>query len=268
MRLIDFVSPLHFGQRVLLLSQPNTGLTSLLIDLANTIQKNNQGEVIFLNIDSTPEEAAYLKQSLHCRLYSATFDLPCEEQINMAEITLEDVVNKSDLGIDVILIIDSFSKLIQLCQDSQTQNSTNPTFTPQSLNRTKQIFSMAKNSKDSGSITLITGMNYDTGNKLDNLLAEKFIEKANASIFLDKELSDRFLFPAINLKRSILKRPDMTLSAKEFEMYKKIHKIFNVVSSKQSITQFIDLISKTKNNDDLKNKLPEWLNIWEKLSNI
>lgn len=265
-RLIDFVSPLYFGHRTLLLAPANTGVSSILSELANAIQKNNEVEVLYVVIDSTPEEVAHLESTLLCKVYSATFEKICDEQIKTCEMAIKYAKRKSETGVDVVVILDTFSKLIHLCQTSLVQNASTHNFVPQALNRIKQIFATARNTKEAGSITLIAAMNYDTDNKLDTMLADKFISKANACIYLDKELSDRFIFPAINLKNSVIRRPELVLSASEIEIYKKIHKVFNVVSSKQSITQFIDLITKTKNNADLKAKLPEWLNIWEKLS--
>lgn len=267
-RLIDFVSPIHFGHRALILAPPTTGATSVLCDLANAIQANNDAEVLFVSIDSTPEEITLIESTVHCKIYSAAFDKNCEEQMKVCEMALEYAKRASETGSNVVLLLDSFSRLINLCQASLVQNAAAHTFAPQALNRAKQVFSTARNTQEAGSVTLITSMNYNTGNKLDNLLADKFIEKANATIFLDKDLSNRYLFPAINLKLSALKRPDIILPPDEIEIYKKIHQVFNIISSKQAITQFIDLIMKTKNNHDLRQKLPEWLDIWEKLSMV
>ena len=270
-RMVDIVSPLSYGQRVLLVSEHGSGTTSLLIDLAKNIEINSKNhEVIFVSINSPSDEQNNIKNSIKGKFFGSTFEKGADEQIKVLEYSIEYSKQRANLGKNVIIIIDNLSQIINQYQvlDSAFSKISNVSYAQQALLNTKKVFSIAKNTKDSGTITLISAMYSDLSNRMDSVILGEFINNSSTVIYLDKELSDIYMFPAVDYKNTFSKQINLVTKNDEYDLLVKINRIFRSIPNKEAHKQFIDLIQKTNSNKELRKKLPEWFDIWEKISNI
>lgn len=264
-RLIDFISPIFHGSRVFVSGQHNSGITSLLLEHAQAID-NVLYELLFVSIDAAPEEINNIKNKFNGKIFYSSLEKNNEEQIKVCDLALEYAKRQAEAGAHVVLYIDNFHHYIQ-CLQNVSVNSKMQSTIGYAFNKAKHYIASAKNTLEAGSITLIAGVHLSSTNKTEAMLMQDFFHKASTTIYLDNKLSEQFLFPAIDIKNSIVKKDIKQLSTNELQMYRRVHAILNSISSKQAIVQFIDMICKTKNNIDFVKKLPEWLNIWEKISN-
>lgn len=270
-RMVDIVSPLSYGQRVLLISEHGAGTTSLLIDLAKNIEINSKNhEIVFVSLNSPSDEQNNIKNAIKGKFYGSTFEKGADEQIKVLESSIEYSKQRANLGKNVIIIIDNLSQIINQYQviDSAFTKISNVSYAQQALINTKKIFSIAKNTKDSGTITLISAMYSDFSNRIDSMILGEFINNSSTVIYLDKELSDIYMFPAVDYKNTFSKQINLVTKNDEYDLLVKINRIFRSIPNKEAHKQFIDLIQKTNNNKELRKKLPEWFDIWEKISNI
>ena len=270
-RMVDIVSPLSYGQRILLVSEHRSGTTSLLLDLAkNTALNQKNHEIIFVSINSPSDEQQNIKNSLNGKFFGSTFEKGADEQIKVLESSIEYSMQRANLGKNVIVIIDNLSQIINQYQvlDSVFTKISNVSYAQQALLNTKKVFSIAKNTKDSGTITLISAMYSDLSNRIDSVILGEFINNSSTVIYLDKELSDIYMFPAVDFKNTFSKQISLVTTGDEYDLLVKINRIFRSIPNKEAHKQFVDLIHKTNNNRELRKKLPEWFNIWEKISNI
>lgn len=270
-RMVDIVSPLSYGQRVLLVSEHGSGTTSLLIDIAKNIEINSKNhELIFVSINSPSEEQNNIKKSIKGKFFGSAFEKGADEQIKLLESSIEYSKQRANLGKNVIIIIDNLSQIINQYQvlDSAFTKISNVSYAQQALQNTKKVFSIAKNTKDSGTITLISAMYSDLSNRIDSVILGEFINNSSTVIYLDKELSDIYMFPAVDYKNTFSKQINLVTKNDEYDLLVKINRIFRSIPNKEAHKQFIDLIQKTNNNKELRKKIPEWFDIWEKISNI
>ena len=266
-RMVDIVSPLSYGQRVLLISEHGSGTTSLLIDLAKNIEINSKNhEIIFVSLNSPSDEQNNIKNAIKGKFYGSTFEEGADEQIKVLESSIEYSKQRANLGKNVIIIIDNLNQYQVI--DSAFTKISNVSYAQQALINAKKIFSIAKNTKDSGTITLISAMYSDFSNRIDSMILGEFINNSSTVIYLDKELSDIYMFPAVDYKNTFSKQINLVTKNDEYDLLVKINRIFRSIPNKEAHKQFIDLIQKTNNNKELRKKLPEWFDIWEKISNI
>lgn len=252
MRMINLFCPIGKGQRGLIVSPPRTGKTILLQQIANSITENHPDVyLIVLLIDERPEEVTDMQRNVEAEVVSSTFDEQAKNHVQVAEMVLEKAKRLVEHGHDVVILLDSITRL------ARAYNQTVPTsgkilsggVDSNALHRPKRFFGAARNIENGGSLTIVATALIDTGSRMDEVIFEEFKGTGNMEVHLDRRLSDRRIFPAINIKKSGTRREDLLLT--ENEMTKMIL-LRNVISPLEDIdtTEFIiDKMKKTKNNE-------------------
>ncbi len=213
-RMIDLFTPIGKGQRGLIVAQPKTGKTFLLKDIANAIAKNHpECYLIVLLIDERPEEVTDMKRSVNAEVVASTFDEPADNHVRVAGIVLEKAKRLVESGHDVVILLDSITRL------ARAYNTVAPAsgkvlsggVEANALHKPKKFFGAARNIEDGGSLTILATALIDTGSKMDGVIFEEFKGTGNMELQLDRNLSNKRLFPAIDLTRSSTRREDLLL---------------------------------------------------------
>ncbi len=264
MRIVDLIAPIGFGQRGMIVAAPKVGKTTMLKKLANAITASHpEAELIVLLIDERPEEVTDMKRSIKGEVIYSTFDELPEHHAKVAEIVLERAKRLVEHKKDVIILLDSITRL------ARAYNLTVPSsgktlsggFDPAALHKPKRFFGAARNIEEGGSITILATALVDTGSRMDDVIFEEFKGTGNMEVYLDRKLSERRIFPAIDINKSGTRRDDLLLTSKEFAFVNKMRKALNESNSNSlSITDnFIKYITSTKSNDELISKLEKAL---------
>ena len=251
-RMINLFCPIGKGQRGLIVSPPRTGKTILLQKIANAITHNHPEVVmIVLLIDERPEEVTDMQRNVQAEVISSTFDEQATRHVQVAEMVLEKARRMVEHGRDVVILLDSITRL------ARAYNQTAPTsgkilsggVDSNALHRPKRFFGAARNIEDGGSLTIVATALIETGSRMDEVIFEEFKGTGNMEINLDRRLSDRRIYPAINVKRSGTRREDLLL--KEGELHKMwiLRKAINPMDDVAIIELIIDKMSKTKTNE-------------------
>ena len=264
MRIVDLIAPIGFGQRGMIVAAPKVGKTTMLKKLANAITASHpEAELIVLLIDERPEEVTDMKRSIKGEVIYSTFDELPEHHAKVAEIVLERAKRLVEHKKDVIILLDSITRL------ARAYNLTVPSsgktlsggFDPAALHKPKRFFGAARNIEEGGSITILATALVDTGSRMDDVIFEEFKGTGNMEVYLDRKLSERRIFPAIDINKSGTRRDDLLLTPKEYAFVNKMRKALNESNSNSlSITDnFIKYITSTKSNDELISKLEKAL---------
>lgn len=268
-RIIDIVSPIGRGQRGLIVSQPKAGKTSLIKNIERSIERNYDDVKIFvLLIDERPEEVTdfirYVNEYrdpdndyMRTEVASSTFDMPPQNHIEIAEMVLERAKRFVEDKKDVVILLDSITRLARAYNITTPQSGRTLSggLDPMALVGPKQFFGAARNIEDGGSLTILATALVDTGSRMDDMIFEEFKGTGNMEVHLDRRLSDRRIFPAINIEKSSTRREDLLLSKEELDAIYKLRK--SDMDTTESIVELIDLMKKTKTNNqfiDLINK--------------
>ena len=256
MRIVDMIAPIGFGQRGMIVAAPKVGKTTMLKKLANAITAGHpEAELIVLLIDERPEEVTDMKRSIKGEVIYSTFDELPEHHAKVAEIVLERAKRLVEHKKDVIILLDSITRL------ARAYNLTVPSsgktlsggFDPAALHKPKRFFGAARNIEEGGSITILATALVETGSRMDDVIFEEFKGTGNMEVYLDRKLSERRIFPAIDINKSGTRRDDLLLTPKEYAFVNKIRKSLNENNSNSlNITDnFIKYITSTKSNDEL-----------------
>ncbi len=258
MRLMDLIAPIGFGQRGMIVAAPKVGKTTMLKKLANSITQNNPNvELIVLLIDERPEEVTDMKRSIKGDVIYSTFDELPEHHTKVAEIVLERAKRLVEHKKDVVILLDSITRL------ARAYNLTIPSsgrtlsggFDPAALHKPKRFFGAARNIEEGGSITILATALVETGSRMDDVIFEEFKGTGNMELYLDRKLSEKRIFPAIDLNKSGTRREDLLLSKEEYEVVSKIRKAFSDMNSSAVVDTLIKLIMTTKTNVEFVDKL-------------
>ncbi|MFW6211506.1 MAG: transcription termination factor Rho [Spirochaetota bacterium] len=251
-RMINLFCPIGKGQRGLIVSPPRTGKTILLQKIANAITEN-QPEVylIVLLIDERPEEVTDMERNVDAEVISSTFDEQATRHVQVAEMVLEKARRLVEHRKDVVILLDSITRL------ARAYNQTVPTsgkilsggVDSNALHKPKRFFGAARNIEDGGSLTIVATALIETGSRMDEVIFEEFKGTGNMEINLDRKLSDRRLFPAINIKKSGTRREDLLLSEEELQKMWILRKVINPMDDVEIIELLIERMRKTKTND-------------------
>jgi transcription termination factor Rho len=253
-RIIDMISPIGFGQRTLIVAPPKAGKTTLLKDTANSIAKNFPNTKRFvLLIDERPEEVTDLKDTVNANVIAAPFDMDPKDQIKVAEMTLHLAKKLVEFGHDVVILMDSLTRL------ARAYNLVVPSsgkllsggVDPAALSFPKKFFGAARKIREGGSLTIIATALVDTGSKMDELIFEEFKGTGNMELILSRELSDKRIFPAINLKLSGTRKEELLLSEKNMKNMFILRQFINDVNVEEALTFFMNLMKKYTENQDL-----------------
>lgn len=255
LRVMDLVAPLGFGQRGLIVAQPKAGKTVLMKNIARSIEKKYpQAELIVLLIDERPEEVTDMKRSLQGNgevIYS-TFDEQPSHHVKVAEMVLERAKRLAEHEKDVIILMDSLTRLARAY--NLVVPSSGKTLTggldPASLYKPKKFFGAARNIEEGGSITILATALVDTGSRMDDMIYEEFKGTGNMELHLDRSLSEKRIFPAIDLNKSGTRREDLLLSSDELKATWIMRKALSEKSVQNVAESIIDGIAMTENNDE------------------
>lgn len=269
MRIVDLIAPIGFGQRAMIVAPPETGKTILLRELCKAIKQNDRNvTVMMLLIDERPEAVTEVRDAIgeDAEVFASTFDEAPESQTRVSETMLERAERLVEQGKDVVILLDSLTKLTRAYQATLTQGGraiTN-TVTPAALVRPKRFFGAARNTRDGGSLTMIATILVETGSRVDDIIFEEFKGTANMELWLDLPESGDPMFPVINMQRSGTKKEDMLLNDEEIESLRAIRAVLGSATNREALTQLIGMMSKTKCNADLFIRLKDWVAMWEK----
>lgn len=256
-RLIDLVAPIGKGQRGMIVAAPKTGKTTLLKSIANSISRNNpEINLIVLLIDERPEEVTDMKRSIDGEVIYSTFDELPEHHIKVAEMVLERAMRLVEHGRDVVVLLDSITRL------ARAYNLTIPStgrllsggIDPGALHKPKKFFGAARNIENGGSLTILATALVETGSRMDDVIFEEFKGTGNMEIHLDRKLSEKRIFPAIDIYKSGTRKDELLLTPRERDAALAIRR--SLTSNPQDVTEsIINSIVRTKSNEEFIQKL-------------
>ena len=253
MRLIDLIAPLGFGQRGLMLCPPNTGKVEIMTHFATVVCNNYPDtNVLMLLIDVNPEDVTLLRDTVPCPVLASTFDQAPEAHLRLAEIVLERAMRLVEQQKDVVLLVDSLTRLAKIYTTAAAQQgrSLPGMVNPSSLFRAKRLFGSARACKEGGSLTILATALIETGSKMDEVVYEEFKGTGNMEMVLNRRLSERRIFPAIDILKSGTRREDLLLTPDEQACVAMLRRAFSGSKPDESINQVLDLFSRTRSNGE------------------
>ena len=253
-RVVDMFSPIGKGQRGLIVAQPKTGKTMLLKDIANAISENHpEVFMIILLIDERPEEVTDMARSVKAEVISSTFDEPAERHVKVASIVLEKAKRMVECGHDVVILLDSITRL------ARAYNTVSPASgkvlsgggDANALHKPKRFFGAARNIENGGSLTIIATALTDTGSKMDDVIFEEFKGTGNMELQLDRKLSNKRIFPAVDITASSTRRDDLLLDKDTLNRMWILRKYLSDMNSLEAMEFIKDKMEKTSSNQEL-----------------
>src|SRR6266851_1772553 len=250
-RVIDLVTPLGKGQRGLIVSPPRTGKTMLLQAIANSVTQNHpEVTLIVLLIDERPEEVTDMQRSVQGEVISSTFDEPPTRHVQVADMVIEKAKRLVEHKRDVVILLDSITRL------ARAHNAVVPPsgkilsggIDSNALQRPKRFFGAARNIEEGGSLTIIATALIDTGSRMDDVIFEEFKGTGNSEIHLDRRLSDKRLFPAIDLQRSGTRKEELLISKEDLARVWVMRRVLNPLSPVEQMEVVLERLEKTKSN--------------------
>ena len=256
MRMVDLISPIGKGQRGMIVSQPKTGKTTLLKQVAKSVTKNHpEMYLIILLIDERPEEVTDIKESIegdHVEVIYSTFDELPDKHKRVSEMVIERAKRLVEHGQDVMILLDSITRLARAynltCQPSGRTLSGG--LDPAALHMPKKFFGAARNMREGGSLTILATALVDTGSRMDDVVFEEFKGTGNMELVLDRSLSERRIFPAIDLPKSSTRRDDLLLTQPEMEASMLMRRAMNSNKTEEAVESIIKMFLRTKNNNE------------------
>ncbi len=253
MRLMDLMSPIGKGQRGMIVAPPKAGKTTILKKIANSITANNpEVYLIVLLIDERPEEVTEMKRSIKGDVIYSTFDEQPEHHVKVAEMVIERAKRLTEQNKDVVVLLDSITRLARAYNlvIPSSGRTLSGGFDPAALHKPKRFFGAARNTEDAGSLTVLGTALVDTGSRMDEVIFEEFKGTGNMEVFLDRSLSEKRVFPAIDVNKSGTRRDELLLTQKEYETVNSIRKNLSNLSTADLTERLINYMSKTKNNSE------------------
>ena len=256
MRMVDLISPIGKGQRGMIVSQPKSGKTTLLKQIANAVTKNNpEMHLMILLIDERPEEVTDIKESItgdNVEVIYSTFDELPERHKRVSEMVIERAKRLVEQKQDVIILLDSITRLARAY--NMTVQASGRTLSggldPAALHMPKRFFGAARNMREGGSLTILATALVETGSKMDDVVFEEFKGTGNMELVLDRKLSEKRVFPAIDIAKSGTRREDLLLDKEELEAVDIMRKALNSLKTDEAAERILDLFTKTRNNDE------------------
>jgi transcription termination factor Rho len=252
-RLIDLIAPIGKGQRGLIVSPPKAGKTVLLKKVANAIMANSPAvHLIVLLVDERPEEVTDMERSVTGEVVSSTFDEVPENHIKVADMVLDRAKRLVEHRKDVVILLDSLTRLTRAHNlvVPPSGRTLSGGIDPAALHRPRRFFAAARNIEEGGSLTIIATCIVDTGSRMDDIIYEEFKGTGNLEIHLDRQLSEKRVFPAIDVKRSGTRKEELLLSPEELEMTYALRRALNALGTQEATEMLIDRLKKTKSNEE------------------
>lgn len=250
-RIIDLVSPIGKGQRGMIVSPPKAGKTILMQKIANAISINNPDAKLFvLLIDERPEEVTDMQRSIKGEVVFSTFDKTPENHVKVTELVLERAMRLVELKQDVVILLDSITRMGRAYNltITPTGRTLSGGLDPGALYGPKRFFGAARNIENGGSLTIIATALIETGSRMDEVIFEEFKGTGNMEVLLDRKLSEKRIFPAIDITRSSTRREELLLSSKELDSIWAIRKAFGQLDTAAVTETIINLLLKTRDN--------------------
>ena len=252
-RIMDLISPIGKGQRGLIVAQPKTGKTILLQKIANAIRTNHPNtKLLILLIDERPEEVTDMKRNVDAEVVSSTFDEPPGRHVAVADMVIQKARRLVEFGDDVVILLDSLTRL------GRAHNAVIPHsgkilsggVDANALRKPKQFFGAARNTEESGSLTIIATALIDTGSRMDDVIFEEFKGTGNMELVLDRRLSDRRIFPSFDLVRSGTRKEELLLDKKTLARMYILRKLLNEMNTIESMEFLQERMKRTKTNEE------------------
>ncbi|MBO4496104.1 MAG: transcription termination factor Rho [Clostridiales bacterium] len=251
-RIIDLVSPIGKGQRGMIVSPPKAGKTILLQKIANAISQNSpKTKLIVLLIDERPEEVTDMQRSIKGEVVYSTFDKKPENHTRVTELVLERAMRLVEMGEDVVILLDSMTRLARAYNltITPTGRTLSGGLDPGSLYGPKRFFGAARNIENGGSLTIVATSLIETGSRMDEVIFEEFKGTGNMEVYLDRKLSEKRIFPAIDINKSGTRREDLLMSQEELDAVWTIRKAFSQMETAPVTETIINLLLRTNSND-------------------
>ena len=266
MRVMDLMCPVGKGQRGMIVSPPKAGKTTLMKEVAKSVKANNpEIHLIILLIDERPEEVTDIKEAIegpNVEVIYSTFDELPDHHKRVSEMVIERAKRLVEHKKDVMILLDRITRLTRAY--NLTEPSSGRTLSggldPAALHMPKRFFGAARNMREGGSLTILATALIETGSKMDEVVYEEFKGTGNMEMVLDRKLSERRIFPAIDIQKSSTRRDDLLLTPDELEAINMLRRAFNGVKSEEAVNQVLDLFSKTRTNGEFVNivKKQKW----------
>ena len=269
MRIIDLMSPIGKGQRGMIVAPPKVGKTTLLKKIANSITQNNpEIELIVLLIDERPEEVTDMRRSIRGDVIYSTFDELPEHHVKVAEMVLERAKRLTEQNKDVVILLDSITRLARAYNlvIPSSGRTLSGGLDPSALHKPKKFFGAARNIENGGSLTILATALIETGSRMDDVIFEEFKGTGNMEVHLDRGLSEKRIFPAIDINKSGTRREELLLSKEELETAFALRKAMSTTPISEVTEQLIDQMLSTKNNQEFLEKMAyffknsKWIN--------
>ncbi len=251
MRAMDLIAPIGFGQRGLIVAPPRVGKTMLMQKIANSIAINYpKAYLIVLLIDERPEEVTDMQRSVKGEVVSSTFDEPPDRHVQVAEVVIERAKRLAENKIDVIILLDSITRLARAYNTLQPHSGKilSGGVDASALHKPKRFFGAARNIEEGGSLTIIATALVETGSKMDEVIFEEFKGTGNMEINLDRQLADRRIYPAVNIAKSGTRKEDLLYHAEELPRIHMLRRAFTSMPATEAMETLMDRVKKTKNN--------------------
>ncbi len=261
-RIIDLMSPIGKGQRGMIVAQPKVGKTTLMKKVANSIAQNNpEVELIVLLIDERPEEVTDMKRSIKGQVIHSTFDELPEHHVKVAEMVLERAKRLVEHGKDVVILLDSITRLTRAYNlvIPSSGRTLSGGIDPAALHKPKKFFGAARNIEYGGSLTILATALIETGSRMDDVIFEEFKGTGNMEVHLDRKLSEKRIFPAIDINKSGTRREDLLLTKKEMETVFALRKAMNSMPVADVTEQVISHMTLSKNNEQFIDDMDNYL---------
>ena len=260
MRIMDLISPIGKGQRGLIVAQPKTGKTILISKIANAIRRNHPETVlIILLIDERPEEVTDMKRSVDADVVSSTFDEGPERHVQVSNMALKKAQRLVECGKDVVILLDSITRLGR-AHNAVTAHSgkiLSGGVDSNALRNPKKFFGAARNTEEGGSLTIIATALIDTGSKMDGVIFEEFKGTGNMELVLDRELSDRRIYPAFNIVKSGTRKEELLLSEQQLSRMWILRKMLGEMTTEHAMTFMQERMRRSKTNQEFLDKMSQ-----------
>jgi len=252
-RILDLFAPIGKGQRGLIVAPPRTGKTELLKELAHGVSKNHpEVTLLVLLVDERPEEVTDMQRSVNGEVFSSTFDLPANNHVRVAEIVIEKAKRMVEMGRDVVILLDSITRL------ARAYNTVTPSsgkvlsggVDANALHKPKRFFGAARNIENGGSLTIISTALIETGSRMDEVIFEEFKGTGNSECILDRNISDKRIYPAINITRSGTRKEELLLSSDRLQKIWALRSAMSQMEDIEALKFLYSKMKKTDSNDD------------------
>lgn len=257
-RIIDLIAPIGFGQRGMIVSPPKAGKTTVMKEIAAGITQNfPKVHLMAALIGERPEEVTDISMSVKGDVIASNFDEPPENQTRVAEITLDRAKRLVEMGIDVVILLDSITRLARAYNLSVAPSGRTLSggFDPAALWPAKRFFGAARNCQEGGSLTIIGTALVETGSRMDDLIYEEFKGTGNMELHLDRRLADRRVYPAINIERSGTRQEELLLSDASYKKIVTMRRMIDMLSPEERTSILVEKLSQTENNEEFLDTL-------------